>query len=116
MSSYGDDKRRDIARSVLPSKHRKAARADKRAVHGRVRARVRHALHNYGDEVPDLHSDAQRYGRYQGIRDVALDRRLGDKLGPILRWAKAKSDDLGDAPDARLAALRAMFPDGVVGW
>jgi len=117
MPTYGEEKRRDMARSVLPSRRAKGAREDKRRVHGEVRSRIRDLIvKGDWDNESDLALDPQRHKPYQGIKVVVRDRRDGDNLAPLMRWAEAKADELGDTPEERCAALRAMLPDNIVGW
>lgn len=117
MPTFGEEKRRDMARSVLPSSRRKGARWDKRHVHHRVRTRLRNliAQENWDDES-DLLIDPQRAGRYWGIKVVVRDRREADNVGPIMRWAEANADKMGDTPQERYAKMRAMLPPNLVGW
>lgn len=118
MSTYGDAKRRDMARSVLPSRRRKGAREEKRYVHHQVRTRIRNliAQENWDDDSDLYGLDPQRNKRYQGIKQVVRDRRGADNLGPLMRWAEAKADEMGDTPQERYAAMRAMLPPNLIGW
>lgn len=113
---HGPEKRRDIARSVLPSTRRRSARYYKNHAHRAVRARVRDMLATENWDDGDLSLDAQRYGSYRGVKEAVYERRMADKLGPIMRWAEAVADDLGDTPGERSKALRAMLPTGTAGW
>jgi hypothetical protein len=118
---YGDDKRRDMARSVLPANPGAARNArDRRAlVHGANRAHQRMLLAGMAhddsfDEWLPTGIDAQ-HGPDGGIKDVVRRRRRGDKLGPFIRWATAHANDLGPDPASRVAALEALLPDGLIG-
>lgn len=91
MPSYGEKKRRDMVRSILPSKHRKGARKDRAAVHRRARhadnQRIRSWTHEWEDWDESL--GARPLGKSwedELIDEVKWDRRNGDKDAPIMRW------------------------------
>lgn len=114
MPIYGEAKRRNMARSVLPSTKRRFAKLDKRHHHHVTRSRVRQALRDY--DTADIHLDAQRYDNYRGVKETVFERRYGDKLAPFMRWAEANADKLGDTPAERYTKLRSLMPEGVIGW
>lgn len=114
MPIYGEAKRRNMARSVLPSTKRRYAKFAKRHHHHVTRSRVRAALRDY--DTADIHLDAQRYDNYRGIKEAVFERRDADKLGPFMRWAEASADALGDTPAERIRKLRSMLPEGIIGW
>ncbi|MFN8019132.1 MAG: hypothetical protein U0P45_13560 [Acidimicrobiales bacterium] len=121
MPTYGSAKHRTMARSVLPAnaRARKAARQAKRRVHGAVRAAERGLLSTaawddaFDERVPRA-LDAQ-HGAHDGVRSVVSRRREADKVGPLLRWALASADELGADPAERVAKLRTLLPDGLIG-
>lgn len=117
MPIYGEAKRRDMARSVLPSTSRKSSREYKRIVHHQVRTHIRGVLVK-GDweNEPDLLLDPQRNKSYQGIKVVVRERRGADKVAPLMRWAEANADKLGSTPQERYAMLRSMLPPNIIGW
>lgn len=132
-------KQRDRARSILPSTSRREARRRLSAVRRQHRhdvtrslrtlARTRCTCDELGGEgdtpcvVCDYTEPAYPLSEH---RDAIARRRAGDKLGPLLRWARQCRDTeaarLGvDALDVSQATdlvrrLRAELPDGVVGW
>ncbi|HVV76468.1 MAG TPA: hypothetical protein VHC43_10570 [Mycobacteriales bacterium] len=114
------EKYKDMAESVLPSKQRRSARQDRRAIHQRHRAQTRAALADYrvaGDPV-DVETD-MRGTPDREIRDFVWDRRSADKVGPLIRWAirRVERDPrLRDADVAtQVAAFRSVFPDNLIG-
>lgn len=116
MPVHGEEKRLQMARSILPAKTpaRRTARSFRRLAHHRHRALSREAmahapLDDGFDERP-LGGIIQR-----DISMVVMARRSSDKLGPFLRWANAQADELGATPEARVAAMRARLPKGVIG-
>ena len=121
MPTYGSAKHRTMARSVLPAnaRARKAARKAKRRVHGAVRAAERGLLavapHDdaFDERIPRA-LDAQ-HGAHDGVRSVVGRRRAADKVGPLIRWAVANADELGPEPTERIAKLRTLLPDGLIG-
>lgn len=88
-----NEKRRDIARSILPSTRRKEARAAKAASARRARARNVARLHRLMRSLDDIDSFEEDLHSYDlddnGWDGMVEQRRDGDKLGPIMRWAEA---------------------------
>jgi hypothetical protein len=110
----GDDKSYDMARSLLPSTGRKAAREARASVsrsHRHVRrgrmARLMRAPEAADDDA-DLRDDSHREMRY-----VVDRRRDKDKVNPFRRWARAVTADL--PRDQRLEHVRGLLPRGVIG-
>jgi hypothetical protein len=119
--THGPAKRRDIARSVLPSTARKAARRKLAAVKRKNRRAVRSDLRSIGrprraEPVvaeydgapfnPAAYPDAE-------INRTVRRRRDADKLGPVFRWAKATTRDL--PLEDRLPAIRTVLADNLAG-
>lgn len=139
------DKARDIARSVLPSTARKSAREDKRNYKAKHRAQQRRVNdeilrsmnavdddgHLYTD--PDLFDDFEEPLVYDGYHaqtkkpnigwddmgEIVQSRRDHDKLGPLLRWARATHDRMMAGPEwavsDKVAYFRAVLPDTLQG-
>jgi hypothetical protein len=108
------DKRRDMARSILPSTDRAPGRgitavkrANRRATARRLRAP---GVDDWDDELdavdPCAYPDRD-IGRY------VQQRRYADKLNHFQRWAVAVTRDL--PREDRLSALAAGLPRGLVG-
>jgi hypothetical protein len=119
--TYGPAKRRDIARSVLPSTDRKAARRKLAAVKRRSRRAVRSDLRSISRarraepvvvEYDGARFDPRSYPDAE-IRRAVRRRRSGDKLGPIVRWAKVTTLEL--PIEDRLPAARALLAGNVAG-
>jgi hypothetical protein len=117
----GAAKRRDIARSVLPSTCRKRAHEDLAALRRQSRRSVRQnlaAIVRPGGEDAVLDAfdgtaaDLRSYPDAQ-IRLAVFERRGGDKLGPLLRWGRSVTVHL--PRDERLDAVRRLFDDNLVG-
>ncbi|MBV8980546.1 MAG: hypothetical protein JO086_06575 [Acidimicrobiia bacterium] len=118
---HGSAKRRQMARSLLPSTARRSARQNLEFLHRSHRHAVRSALaaavcagaviddallEDAGDaEVPLYPARA--------IRDVVRQRRAADKVAPFLRWATALTAEL--PREERLSRLRAALPQGLIG-
>jgi len=116
-----DQKRRDMARSVLPSTRRgPRLQRDRRAIHQRVRTAEREVLHP-ARTLDDLDSfdDFVDVPAASLIAEFVYDRRRGDKVGPLIRWATriVETDPrLRHATlDERLAHFRRLLPDNLVG-
>lgn len=92
------EKRRDMARSVLPSTARKGARSARRHSHKTARRSIRATLHRirWADHPDDVEAPLDRYRIDQGRTTSSYGdewlvgaRRSADKVGPISRWADA---------------------------
>jgi hypothetical protein len=98
--SYGRDKVRDMTRSILPSCAGKGAKDELRRIKKAGRKRVAAQLHDLRGErgvVEDGFWDSEAdldYYPYRSIKYAVRDRRDADKIGPILRWATAKTAHL----------------------
>lgn len=91
---HGPAKRREIARSVLPSTRRKSARDDLNVVRRRNRRVIKQDRHviaragNAGATIENFDETRANLVAYPNadIRYVVARRRDGDKLGSLLRW------------------------------
>jgi hypothetical protein len=109
-------KDRDMARSILPSKNRRAARIAKARIKRTHRSKVRQALRGAQDLVDldewDLDGDLTTDPSGE-IRDEVRWRRRGDKLNHFERRAVRVTRDL--RPQDRLPSMAARLPRGLVG-
>lgn len=111
---YGDEKRRQMVRSILPSTRRRSAKANLRRVKKSNRAFVRRELRATVLDPDHLDEVDLRYP-YKEIRDAVQERRAADKLNHFERWAVAVTAHLPE-PDGRLAKMVATLPKNLVGW
>jgi hypothetical protein len=132
-------KRRDRARSLLPSAARTSARANLSAVRRRHRRAVRQALAAVTPPTGRCACENAAAEDTCALCDVAIPdyplsdhldaiatRREADKVGPVLRWSRTRRDvecaalgvdELDEAQAADLLRrLRVELPTGVVGW
>ena len=111
------NKRRDMARSILPSKYRspgrlvaKAKRANRRAISQELHSLTTDATRQRyeWDELMDLRAypDAE-------IQQLVRWRRNGDKILHFERWAIAITRDLPH--EDRLSHMQSVLPDGLIG-
>jgi hypothetical protein len=115
-----DEKIKDMSKSVLPSTHRKGARDDRRAIHKRQRARELAAVTTYRlDPDPECATPDVRGTYGPDIMLLVWNRRAGDKLGPIIRWARATiaaSPALRSASrEEQVAYFARLMPDSTTG-
>jgi hypothetical protein len=119
--THGAAKRRDIARSVLPSTDRKATRRKLAAVRRKNRRAVRSDLRSISRsrraepvlaEYDGAPFDSTFYPDAE-INCAVLRRRDADKLGPVFRWAKATTREL--PLEDRLPAVRRVLADNLAG-
>src|SRR5579884_1193576 len=112
------DKRRDMARSVLPSRARARARAALAGVrrhHRRAVARELYRLRGPLDDASVVEFDLGVHERYPDhlVRDEVRARRDADKVAPLVRWAVVSTARL--RLEDRLSHLAAMLPADLIG-
>lgn len=117
-----DQKIKDMAESVLPSKRRQSAKQHRRAIHKRSRRHVNDELHsirrgNEGERTETcvgLTVDVNRELSYMVER-----RRKHDRVSPVMRWAGRRVDAdplLREAtPAEQLEYFRRIMPDNLIG-
>lgn len=109
---FGDQKSRDMARSILPSRRRKRARDDRASLHRSARRVTRHAVRQLDvdawDDGVDFEDDTWR-----DIRFVVSSRRSADKLNHFQRWAFERTRHLDLTQ--RIDAIRPELPAGLIG-
>lgn len=119
-----NEKQRDIARSVLPSKNRKTARSRAATIKRHNRRSTRNTLHVWAkfDDALDFEGfthDTNRSTHYDDIITMAMwERRNADKLGPIMHWAErtiAKNPELQEDFDVCRNYFKAILPDNTIG-
>jgi hypothetical protein len=106
-----DQKITDVIRSVLPSTARRDARRTRQLIHRAARRKVNVALRA---------GDVDAFVNIRGpIEEMVWDRRAGDKVGPLVRWAlhQVRHDPrLRDAGfDERIDHFRKLLPDSTIG-
>lgn len=100
MRDRPNEKLRDIARSVLPSK---ASRKEKAALHKRERRVARNDIHrsklleDYDDFEEEYGLGKRLYRREE--KEIVSSRRSADKLGAFKRWATAHAKDQETEPE-----------------
>jgi hypothetical protein len=116
---YGPAKRRQMARSLLPSTARRGAARDLAAVRRRNRRQVAEHLAGLTGTAAgaaarweDSGFDERSWPQRQ-IKDAVWDRRGHDKVAPYQRWAVAVTAHAA-APD-RMDAMRRAVPPGLMG-
>lgn len=113
---FGEQKHREMARSILPSKSRKGARDSLRIIKQQNRTATRQALRRVlFDEEYEVEDDVDLgYYPYEKIRGVVNDRRGRDKIAHFEKWAIKITKDI-ETPDGRLAHMRGILPKGLIG-
>lgn len=109
------DKNRDMARSILPSRYRspvaeqaKARRRNRRTVKQHLRT-----IRTIEDvEEWDEDQDCRAYPNAE-IKQIVRWRRNGDKINHFERWAVRSTAEL--PRDNRLSHLRSVLPNGLIG-
>jgi hypothetical protein len=111
---HGEEKARDMARSLLPSRWRKGARKERALIHRGHRREPKETLARLArdpvgwEELPSLKDSSQRE-----LRGVVQHRRGADKVNPFIRWATAVTREL--PRESRLSHVRGRVPQGVIG-
>lgn len=113
---YGDEKKRQMARSVLPSKRRNSSKCILKAIRRNKRREARQELRlivaeeNFGEFTErDIYRD-ENIDLYRAVQD----RRDADKLTHFMTWAIKVTD--GMEPNARMAHMIKVLPDNMIGW
>jgi hypothetical protein len=111
---YGEEKIRDMARSLLPSTRRKRARNTRGLLHRASRRTARLELTRL-ERDPEAFEDlpGPDGGRSQEICYMVQDRRSADKVNPFVRWATATTREL--PRESRLSHIQGLLPKGVIG-
>ena len=113
---YGDEKKRQMARSILPSKKGRSSkwrlteirRNKRRAARQDLRAML--TEEDFGEFTErDLYRDDNT-----DIYRAVGDRRDADKLTHFVNWAIKITD--GMEPDARMAHMKSVLPGNLIGW
>lgn len=121
MPIYGEAKKRNMCRSVLPSTARKGAREDLRNIKQRNRSSIRRELRQIAqpqvaDEVVANYDEASCDLSYYPNADInwaVRERRDADKIMPLMRWAPHLVRDV--RLEDRLSKLRSILPDNLIG-
>lgn len=116
---YGDEKRRQMARSVLPSKKGRTAKRELTNIRRNKRRTARQELHlslleeDHGEFTErDLHQDPNGLMAY-----AVRDRRDADKIAHFMKWAiKVTDDDGHNDPRERMAFMMKVLPKSIIGW
>jgi hypothetical protein len=111
---YAEEKVRQMARSLLPSKNREAARSARVSIHRAARREVHLELAAWlqrGDPDADL-APLAPWERKEVSQAVDW-RRWGDKVNPFIRWATARTRDL--PREDRLGHAKGLLPRGLIG-
>jgi hypothetical protein len=111
---YGEEKARDMARSLLPSTGRKGARGARSQLHREARRTARLELARLEHE-PEAFEDlpGPDGGRSPEIGYMVRRRRWADKVNPFIRWATATTRKL--PRESRLSHIQGLLPKGVIG-
>ncbi|NTX11439.1 hypothetical protein HUA76_11625 [Myxococcus sp. CA056] len=111
---YGDDKSFEMARSLLPSTHRQAARKSRASLHRRSRrssrTRVAQLIRDpeFAEDCAELDEDSSTEMQW-----VVSRRRRADKVNPFIRWAEQRT--LDQPRDLRVELMRKVLPAGLIG-
>ncbi|NBD13776.1 hypothetical protein [Corallococcus silvisoli] len=111
---HSDEKVLQMARSLLPSKNREAARKERAVANRAARREARRELETwlrYGDMEADAPPNAP--WRKGEIELMVYGRRAADKVAPFIRWATARTRDMPH--QAREGYVRGILPPGVIG-
>lgn len=120
MPTYGTAKKRDMARSILPSTKRNG-QEDRRRVHKSARTHERALMGFAEDEWRDEEADDLTPPDFAGVerkrvhdtKNMVDMRRYKDKVGPFSRWAERVTQDIPQ--ENRLSYLRSLVPDTLIG-
>ncbi|RKI04024.1 hypothetical protein [Corallococcus sp. AB038B] len=111
---HSDEKIRQMARSLLPSKHRKQSRKARKHIHRVARNEARQELAMWL-RCNDLEADVPPCAPWEdtAIRQQVYWRQGGDKVNPFIRWATARTRHM--PREARAGYIRGLLPRSVIG-
>ena len=110
---HGDDKAKEMARSILPSRSRKG-QAHRASIHRMIRREVKHSLRRL-ERDPSEWDDGLEFGEEAALEIPAFvsGRRGQDKLNHFERWAIERTKEM--PKEHRLGHLRSLLPRGLIG-
>lgn len=109
---YGDQKIKQMARSILPSTRRHWARWAKKKSSRKLRNQARQLVRL------ETHDDVRAESviiRHDAFNFYVRDRRDADKLHHFERWAVKVTKTLEQPPEGKLAKMRALLPKNLIG-
>ncbi|RKH56876.1 hypothetical protein [Corallococcus aberystwythensis] len=111
---HSDEKVRQMARSLLPSKNREPARKARARIHRAARHEVRQELAMWLRDG-DVEADVPPCAPWEdtAIHQQVYWRQSGDKVNPFIRWATARTRHL--PREARIGHVRGLLPRSVIG-
>ncbi len=112
---FTDDKAREMGRSILPSKRRRAHQEQHRLSRRRRHhdRQVLKRMHRDGVEWDDVEDHLIPPKLDRDMKWLVQDRRDADHLNHFYRWSEAVTESL--EPRDRLAVIRAILPEGLIG-
>jgi hypothetical protein len=109
---FGEQKVKELARSILPSTWRRAGKA-RASLHRASRHLTRRALRALTRD-PSAWDEGVEFGDEDAEVSLLVSRRRGaDKLNHFIRWAVERTQEL--PKESRLGHLRAVLPGGLIG-
>ena len=110
---HGDDKAKEMARSILPSRWRGAGKL-RAFIHRSARREVSQSLHLLARD-PEAWDDGVELGEHARLElpHLVSRRRGSDKLNHFERWAVERTREL--PKPSRLGHLRSLLPGGLIG-
>lgn len=116
MPIWGEQKKRDMARSILPSTKKRSGKM-RREIHKSARGQERILMAHVEDEEAWLEEAPNFEGveraRNQETRHFVEIRRGCDKVAPFIRWAERTTKDI--PAEDRLSYLKGVLPDSLIG-
>jgi hypothetical protein len=119
MHNDKNNKRHDMARSILPSSRRSGARNDKRNESQRYRRTVNNIINTFDmanvDDYDAFHADMVENETWhkRNVKELVSSRRDGDKINPVQVWAVAVTKDM--RIEDRTSYMRGILPDNLIG-
>ena len=114
MPIFNDEKRLQMARSILPSTRRKASRENLNNIRRAHRRRVRLQCHRLSRN-PELWEEGLQIEDHPDgtIQWEKCERRTADKLHHFERWAVKVTKEIPQ--ESRLSFMRAQLLEGPIG-
>ena len=111
---YGDEKRLQMARSILTCSQPKSARENLASIKRRHRSKINRLCDRLtrDEDLWDDQAEVNDYPDHE-IRDEVRNRRYADKLSHFETWAVHITKDM--PREDRLSFMRSILPDGLIG-
>lgn len=108
---YGEEKKKEMMRSILPSRAPKFAKENKRSINRKLRREAKRSLRKIQCEEDWYEESLDFDWNYDGQKDrswIVAVRRNADKLAHFEKWAMKKAKDVPDGE--KMGYIKSILP------